>query len=211
MAPMGGVGVGLSYRPGIAGDFRVERRDGIHIGELLRIDPSVIGVFVGKHDFATEILAQKRDPNLELARIFSEGEHGEWLPHIDRKSGLLQDFPLKAGLRRFLPIHSPADRFPNARLMIILGAALEHEYFPIIPSDDPFDRESVLHCDFFGNYGFIIAGSNPILGNKKQGSLQPRFSVLAWRDSFRTLEWGKAFPDPTASLSQMQELLALHG
>lgn len=79
MAPMGGVGVGLSYRSGIAGDFRMERRDGIHIGKLLRINPSVIGMFVGKHDFATEILAQKRNANLEFSCVFLEREDIERL------------------------------------------------------------------------------------------------------------------------------------
>ena len=43
-----------------------------------------------------------------------------------------------------------------------------------------------------------------ILGNKKQGL----FYWLAWRDSFRTFNWEKAFPDPTISLREIQGLLA---
>jgi hypothetical protein len=34
-------------------------------------------------------------------------------------------------------------------------------------------------------------------------------SVLAWRDSFRTFAWEKAFPDPVIAINQTRQLLAL--
>lgn len=45
---------------------------------------------------------------------------------------------------------------------------------------------------------------------KKKHTSKCVFSfLLAWRDSFRTFEWEKAFPDPIISLLQIQKLLAL--
>lgn len=36
-------------------------------------------------------------------------------------------------------------------------------------------------------------------------------AMLAWRDSFRTFEWEKAFPDPVIVVEQTKRLLALAG
>lgn len=43
---------------------------------------------------------------------------------------------------------------------------------------------------------------------KAEYALSPM--MLAWRDSFRTFDWEKAFPDPAVTLDQIQELLAIH-
>lgn len=109
------------------------------------LDPSILAVLMAQYYRTILRITKEGDADLEFSRLLPKDEDIERLPNGDFQSGFFADFPFERFLRTLLIIHPATHRLPDLWQVIVSGASLQDEHFPVFPPNNGFYSDKKLH------------------------------------------------------------------